>query len=65
MVVFNVKNIQCRHLKGGYIWCPRYRGIILIIFVFLTLNNYAITTMKNITDDSTTDNSICRTRIHV
>ena len=32
--------------------------------VFLTLDNYAIITMRNITDDFTADNSISRMRIN-
>ena len=37
---------------------------VYLFFFFLTLDNYVITTMKNITDDSATDNSTCRMRIH-
>ena len=32
--------------------------------VFLTLDNYAVTTMRNITDDSTADKSTYRMRIY-
>ena len=32
---------------------------------FLTMDNYAITTMRSITDDFTADNSTYRIRIHV
>ena len=44
-------------------------GCTIDFFFFLTLDNYAITIMKNITDDSivddsTADNSTCRMRIH-
>ena len=40
-------------------------GTVAKIFFFLTLDNYPITTMKNITDDPTADNSTCLMRIHV
>ena len=36
----------------------------VVFFFLLTLDNYVITTMKNITDDSTVDNSTCHIRIH-
>ena len=41
-----------------------YQKIWTLLFFFLTLDNYIITVMKNNTDDSTTDNSTCRMRIH-
>ena len=37
----------------------------VILLLFLILDNYGITIMKNITDDSTADNLTCLMKIHI